>query len=182
MKVKETLGILKALSDRSRLTIVTALLAKPQYVEELAERLDLTPATVSFHLKKLVEAGLVKGKKEQYYTVYSIKKKILNKRLMDLITVEDNDDKIMEERMEKYRKNVIKAFFRNGKLIRIPAQLKKRVICLEEMARMFESGRQYTEKEVNLIIADFNDDFCTIRREFIACKIMQRKAGIYWLI
>jgi hypothetical protein len=32
-----------------------------------------------------------------------------------------------------------------------------------------------------LIIAVFHDDFCTIQREFILEKIMDRDRGVYWL-
>ena len=70
MKILDTIQLLKALADRSRIRIVNALDGKPQYVEELSERLNLAPSTVSFHLKKLEDAGLVHSKKEQYYTVY----------------------------------------------------------------------------------------------------------------
>ncbi len=38
-------------------------------------------------------------------------------------------------------------------------------------------GKKYTEKEVNLIIVDFNDDFCTIRRDMVAEGILERKDG-----
>ncbi|WP_242946479.1 DUF2087 domain-containing protein [Butyrivibrio hungatei] len=37
--------------------------------------------------------------------------------------------------------------------------------------------KKYTEKEVNLIIADFHDDFCTIRRDMVAEGILERKDG-----
>lgn len=50
----------------------------PKYVEIIAERLELAPSTVSFHLKKLEEAGLVKKSKDQYYTVYALKKEMLD--------------------------------------------------------------------------------------------------------
>ncbi|KAB3531108.1 DUF2087 domain-containing protein [Alkaliphilus serpentinus] len=32
---------------------------------------------------------------------------------------------------------------------------------------------------MNLIIADFHDDFCTIRREMVAKKIFERDSGFY---
>ena len=32
----------------------------------------------------------------------------------------------------------------------------------------------YTEREVNIIIADYNDDFCTIRRDMISERLMER--------
>ena len=51
--MKEALTIYKALADETRLKILNALNEKEMYVELLAERLQLTPATVSFHMKKL---------------------------------------------------------------------------------------------------------------------------------
>ena len=57
--MKEALTIYKALADETRLKILNALNEKEMYVELLAERLQLTPATVSFHLKKLSAAGSV---------------------------------------------------------------------------------------------------------------------------
>ena len=58
-------------------------------------------------------------------------------------------------------------------------QRKKRRIVLEQLVENFEQGRIYTEKEVNLIIADFHDDFCTLRRELVAEKLMKRQGGKY---
>ena len=61
-------------------------------------------------------------------------------------------------------------------------QRKKERIILEEIAKSFEVGKVYTEREVNIIIADFHDDFCTIRRDMISEKIMAREDGKYWLV
>lgn len=52
---------------------------------------------------------------------------------------------------------------------------------MEEIAKVFEPGRRYTEREVNLLIADFHDDFCTIRRDMISEKLLARDNGIYWV-
>ena len=59
MTEERVLQLFKCLADRSRLRIVQSLLQEEMYVERLAQRLGLTPATISFHLKKLEEAGLV---------------------------------------------------------------------------------------------------------------------------
>lgn len=182
MDAKSTIQVLKALADRSRLLIVNSLMERPRYVEELAERLGLAPSTISFHLKKLEEAGLVVSAKEQYYVVYSLKRDLLDRPLTDLLALEEKDRKPQTDRMEQYRQKVLKSFFRYGKLSKIPVQRKKRQIILEEIARRFETGRKYPEREVNLIIADFHDDFCTIRRDMIASKIMSRERGVYWLL
>ena len=42
------------------------------YVERLAERLGLTAPTISFHLKKLSDAGAVTAYKNQYYMMHSL--------------------------------------------------------------------------------------------------------------
>lgn len=176
----EKIKIFKALADKSRLMIINNLLEGPMYVELLAERLGISPSTVSFHLKKLEEVKLVRSQKEQYYVVYSLNKEILSVPLSDLIKIVDTEENIQKERENKYKTSVIEAFFQYGKLISIPVQRKKRKIVLDEIAKKFEKGRQYSEKEVNIIIADFNDDFCTIRREMVAFKILDCKDNIYW--
>lgn len=176
----EKIKIFKALADKSRLMIINNLLEGPMYVELLAERLGISPSTVSFHLKKLEEVKLVRSQKEQYYVVYSLNKEILSVPLSDLIKIVNTEENIQKERENKYKTSVIEAFFQYGKLISIPVQRKKRKIVLDEIAKKFEKGRQYSEKEVNIIIADFNDDFCTIRREMVAFKILDCKDNIYW--
>src|SRR5690242_5364361 len=51
--------MLKALADESRLTIFRLLQAREYAVGDLAERIELSEPTVSHHLAKLREAGLV---------------------------------------------------------------------------------------------------------------------------
>lgn len=98
-------------------------------------------------------------------------------------TIEDNASKNKDAEMkEQYRKKVCASFFENGRLKAIPAQHKKRIIILEEILRSFDFDKKYTEKEVNEIIAEFFDDFCTIRREYIDFHLMDREKGIYWRI
>lgn len=179
---KDCIKIFKCLADNSRLKIINSLIENSMYVELLAERLNLSSSTVSFHLKKLEDIDLVYSEKEQYYVVYHLNKAMLNLTLSDLIKVDEPEKEIQNEREDQYRENVISAFFEYGKLKSIPVQQKKRKIVLEEIAKKFEFGKIYTEKEVNIIIADFNDDFCTIRREMVAFKIFERENNLYRLV
>ncbi|MFC1746442.1 metalloregulator ArsR/SmtB family transcription factor [Candidatus Riflebacteria bacterium] len=171
--------VLKVLANETRLLIINALMDKPLYPELLAERLDLSPSTVSFHLKKLEAAGLVKGVRDQYYFLYSLNSGIFEQPLKELLRVKDSLKRSQEAKEVSFKKKVIKTFFKNGKLLSIPRARKKRQIILQKLLERFESGRDYPEKEVNLIIADFHEDFCTIRREFIMWKMMRRENGIY---
>ena len=175
----DSLEIFKCLSDSSRLKIINSLMIEPMYVELLAEIVDLSTSTVSFHLKKLLDANLVSFTKEQYYAVYSLNEEILSMNLKDLILDSRSEDEILNEREEKYKEKVINSFFKYGKLVEIPVQNKKKQIILEKIVQAFEKDREYSEKEVNLIIADFHDDFCTIRRDLIGFNLMERENGIY---
>lgn len=181
MKETEAIQLFKCLSDKSRLQILKSLAIEDMDVERLADRLDLTAATISFHMKKLSEAGAVRSYKKQYYTMYSLCRDIFMTRIIDIISEESDEAAIQAQRDEQYRRRVVESFFEYGKLKSIPAQRKKERIILEEIAKAFESGRVYTEREVNIIIADFHDDFCTIRRDMIGEKIMERENGRYWL-
>lgn len=181
MTETEAIKLFKCLADKSRLQIIKSLMQEDMYVERLAERLGLTAPTISFHLKKLEDAGAVVSYKEQYYTMYSLKKDVFMTNIMDILKEESAEAKLQQEREEAYRKKVINAFFEYGRLKSIPAQRKKERIVLEEIARNFEKGRRYMEREVNLIIADYHDDFCTIRRDMISEGILERDKEAYWL-
>ena len=181
MTETEAIKLFKCLADKSRLQILKSLMIEDMYVERLAERLNLTAPTISFHLKKLEDAGAVVSYKEQYYTMYSLKKDIFMTNIIDIIKEESTESKEQKEREEAYRRKVINAFFEYGKLKSIPSQRKKERIVLEEIAKAFEPGKKYTEREVNLIIADFFDDFCTIRRDMYSEMLLDRKDAVYWL-
>lgn len=176
--MKEKLELLKLLADETRLEILNILLKEDSYVEKIACELSLTPATICYHLKKMEAAGVVNCSRSQFYIIYSLNREIFNKPLFELI----KKDQQISDTEEKYKKEVLSHFFKYGKLTQLPTQRKKREVVLCEIARHFENGRKYDEKEVNEIIHKFHDDHCTIRREMIAFGIMAREKEIYWLL
>lgn len=182
MTETDAIKLFKCLADKSRLQILKSLAIEDMYVERLAQRLDLTPPTVSFHLKKLADAGAVTSYKNQYYMMYSLKRDIFDTTILAIIQEKSDEEDLQRKRDEDYRKRVIEAFFEYGKLKAIPAQRKKERIILEEILRSFEHGRVYKEQEVNEIINRFHDDHCTIRRDMIGEKLMARDGSNYWLI
>ena len=182
MTETETIQLFKALADKSRLQLLKSLAIEDMYVERLAQRLDLTPATISFHLKKLAQAGAVTSYKSQYYTMYALNRQVLNTGILSLILERSDEADTQAQRDAAYRQKVIDSFFEYGKLKSIPVQRKKERIILEVIAEQFEFDRTYTEREVNLIIADFHDDFCTLRRDMISEKLLQRENGTYWKV
>ena len=59
MNEAEAIRLFKCLSDKSRIQILKSLAIEDMYVERLSERLGLSAPTISFHLKKLSDAGAV---------------------------------------------------------------------------------------------------------------------------
>ena len=179
MTQEDAMKLFKCLSDTSRLRIVQSLDQGEMYTELLAERLSLTPSTVSFHMKKLEDAGLIVSRREQYYTVYSLNREILKKTIYDVAVSEPGQIDEQQKREEEYRRKVIKAFFEYGKLRSIPVQRKKKVICYEQIAAQYEPGKVYDVKEVNEIICPIHEDYCTIRRDMISEGIFRRDGSRY---
>lgn len=64
--------VMKALSDESRVKMLKALEVKEMCVCELRELLGLAQPTVSKHLKVLVDAGLVLGRREGAWMNYRL--------------------------------------------------------------------------------------------------------------
>ena len=50
------------------------------------------------------------------------------------------------------------------------------------IAEAFEFDRIYTEREVNIIIADYHDDFCTLRRDLVGEELLARDNRGYWRV
>ena len=179
MEQEASIRIFKCLSDVSRLNIIATLQKGEAYGELLAQRLDLSASTLSFHMKKLEEAGLVTSRKEQYYTVYALNTALTQLRLADLLSPCPTDEDEAQRREEEYRKKVIAAFFDGGRLISIPVQRKKKLIVLQKIAECFTPGQVYAEAAVSEIIGQIHPDYCTLRRDMVSEGIFTRENGEY---
>jgi DNA-binding HxlR family transcriptional regulator len=171
--------LFKALGHPVRLMIINLIKIKPRHGEELSAILKLQPATVSHHLAALAEAGLLQSHKDQYYQMYSLVKGVLDKPLAAMVHL-PQPDLAAEVEVDAYRQKVLAIFFKHGRLVQIPAQLKKFQIVMEHIAQEFEPGRQYSEQEVNKILVEFNEDVASLRRGLIEVGAMERARGMYW--
>jgi hypothetical protein len=170
--------LFNALGHPVRLLILNLVQMKPRHGQELAEILRLNPGTISHHLSKLAEVGLLTSEKAQYYQVYSLASDVLNRTIGEVVFMPQSG---LSARVEEdaFRDKVLQTFFRRGRLRGIPAQLKKRQIVIERLAEEFEPGRAYTEREVNQVLVEFHDDVATLRRGLIEHKLVERDHGVY---
>lgn len=179
----ELATVFKALAETNRIKII-GLLAKQTYtVEQLSALLGLTPSTTSHHLSRLSEVGLVSARSEGYYNIYHLEKELLYKRLHTLFSSEQIAAVTADINLDAYDNKVVKDFSTaEGKLKTIPAQRKKLEAVLRHVVRSFETGKRYSEKQVNEILSQFHPDTASLRRELVGYKLMQREGGggDYW--
>lgn len=178
--VNELLAFFKALSDANRLRILGVLANQSMSVEQISTSLNLSPSTVSHHLAKLSEAGLVTAKPESYYNIYSLNSATLEEMSQRLLRKENLVQLAEEIDLESFDRKVIRDYLTpTGKLKTIPAQEKKLLAILRYLAQSFEMGKSYSEREVNEILKKFHDDFASLRRYLIDYGFMQRENGVY---
>ena len=180
---EELVTFFKALADASRLKIVGLLAQRPYSVEELAALLDLKPSTISHHLSRLAEAGLVNARAEGDYSVYQLDQAALQASARSLFSAEQMTAAAENVDLDAYDRKVLADFsLPDGRLKEIPAQRKKLDIILRHIARTFEPGRKYPEKQVNEILARFHADTATLRRELVGSGLVARQSGQYWRV
>jgi DNA-binding HxlR family transcriptional regulator len=179
----ELVTFFKALSDENRLKIIGVLAQRALSTEQLAVVLDLMPATISHHLSKLAEVGLVRAHTESYYKVYELQTDTLHTMARRLLAEESLPGIAANVDVGAYDRKVIVNFTRrDGRLKEIPAQRKKREAVLRHILEEFRSGKHYSEKQVNDIIGRFHEDTATLRRELIGYGWLKREGGVYWRV
>jgi len=103
-KLKKVIKILKALSDESRVRIVNLLKAKSGVcVCEITEIINLSQPTISSHLKKLEEAGIITFKKDGLWVNYYLNDEMdsESRELIDLIIKNIEKDPDMKKDLSK---------------------------------------------------------------------------------
>lgn len=179
----ELLNFFKALADENRLKIVGLLAQKPASVESIAQALGLSVSTTSHHLARLSKSGLVSARVDGHYNIYSLHTdtlKQLSQRLLQEDTLTHLTPLTTEDTFEQ---KVLRTFVdADGRIAAFPAQEKKFLVILRYVFKAFESGKRYTEKEVNEILSRYNEDTASLRRGMIVYKMLSRESdgSAYW--
>lgn len=164
----------KALADPTRLQLLGLLSVHERSVAELAEALAVTAPTVSHHLSRLKQLGLVAVRADgtsRHYRLDENALRELAQRILEtgtLSSIGDDTDLDAEDR------RIVRGFLRDGRLTTIPSQRKKRAAVLRMLAGHFDPSRTYTEAEANEIIAVWHDDVATLRRELVMARWLRR--------
>lgn len=179
---EELVTFFKALADANRLKIVGLLAQQSYSVEQLAAILHLRPSTVSHHLSKLADVGLVSARADSYYNVYQLEEEKLQQTRL-LFSQQDLAAVVEDVDLDAYDRKVVKDFsLPDGSLKTIPAQRKKLEAILGYVVKAFEPDVRYSEQRVNEILTRFHEDIATLRRELVGYGLMNRDGGgrEYW--
>jgi DNA-binding transcriptional ArsR family regulator len=203
------LATFKALADENRLKMAILLSQRKYNVGELAEALSLTAPTVSHHLAKLREAGLVNletaGNTHNYRLndamFNAVRDNLFNAPMMEVMneyilsagSPEHYREKAELERarseawideldVDDFDRKVLRDYTDHGRLTMIPTRYKKLMAVLRWLATKFAPGVKYTEPEVSAILREIHADYARLRRELIEAKFLQREGGggMYW--
>jgi predicted DNA-binding protein YlxM (UPF0122 family) len=176
------LNFFKALSDEKRLMLLGLVATREYSVEELAELLQLKPPTVSHHLTRLKETGLVTMRADKNTHFYRLDSTHLQQISKGLLSSETLAELVPRKEIEAdaWERKVRRDFFDGPQLKEIPASRKKRTVILRWLATLFEPGIRYSEAQVNELLKAHHPDTATLRRELIGEHLLEREQGIYW--
>ena len=174
--------LLKVIADETRLRILGVLATEPHTGKEIADLLDLTSPTISHHMRKLTDAGVVVAESDAQRQWYRLNAELLAETRRVPLSHEPQPASEApgdQDADANFRAKVIRDFFDGERLKEIPAQRKRRVIVLQHLMARFDPGRTYTELEINDLLKPAHEDVATLRRELVDYRYMQRNRGIY---
>ncbi|RFU62840.1 DUF2087 domain-containing protein [Peribacillus glennii] len=181
MQLNKIVEFHKALGDLTRIRIIALLQHGPLHGQAIAGKLGLKAPTITHHISKLRDVGLIKERREKNTIYFSLNTKILESSASAILSVGKGTTNEMIVSQEE-RADIINNFFtKEGKLKSLPAQRKKKLVVLAHMIKALEFGKVYPEKEVNEYLTRFHDDYATLRRELIMCQFMYRENNEYEL-
>jgi len=185
----ELLTFLTLLANASRLDILGLLIQQPRSVDELAAILSLSPSTISHHLTRLHNFGLVSASAEQYYHIYRINLDRFQTEVARL-TPENLDLRVRtSERVndELYEQQALAQWIEENRLRRLPRQVKQRAIVLQWLVEKFEPDKRYDWDQVGELLdqwCDWRDsaafDETALHRALVETKRLSRLPDGSW--
>ena len=143
MQLDKIITYHKALADATRIRMLILLADGELNGQVLAEKLGVTPATITHHAAKLREASLINERRDKNTIYFALNEYFIRSNATataDLIfknkkgDTEPMKDEDHKDNNQNLKQSVIRNFITlDGKLKHIPSQLKKKLIVLEHL-------------------------------------------------
>jgi hypothetical protein len=177
--IESVLPILKLLANETRLRVIGLVAEAEHSAVALARRLEVTEATMSHHLSKLMDAELVTMRvegKSHFYRLNAAALQAMNKSLL-------TPGRLMRAPPSASGNTptarILRSFVEDGRIRKLPEAHGKRQVVLQWVVDQLEDKR-YKEREISAILERYFDDYATLRRELVNHRLMKREGGVYW--
>jgi hypothetical protein len=166
MKAATLTGLL---GDEERLRVVAAITLGAQTVDDIADASGLEAGDVRRVLQRLVAAGLVDRQDGFRVDVAAFRS-----------AGRERPPRVRElPGATREQARVLRNFVEDGRLRSVPVRASQRRVVLEYVAGRFEERVDYTEREVNELLARYHDDYASLRRYLVDEGFLTRAAGVY---
>lgn len=170
-------SVLALLVAGDRLPVVAALVLGAQTIGDISDRTELSARDVLRVLTRLESAGLASADGPNWRLhVDALREVVTGHRWPPVQHTASGDI----EGESPTHAAVLRAFFRDGRLVRVPAQRTKRLVVFDLLAREFEPGVRYPEVEVNEKLLAYHPDYAALRRYMVEEDFLARENGVYW--
>ena len=168
------MALATALLDTDRLRIAGLLASGPANPMQLEQATGISHRDLLRHLDSLQNFGIVKlqdpaPRDPDHYSPYE-----LNAATFKAARQAMGKYKGVRKRPTDSRELTLETFMPDGKLTAFPLKQSQILVILDTVAARFESEKQYTEREVNVILAEISDDFATLRRYLVDYGYLSR--------
>jgi hypothetical protein len=170
----DPVSLLGHLADPHRLRVFSAVvLHGPATSADLAARAGVEESIALRILARLEAAGLV----DRDGGAWVARPDVLRQAMADAAPARETVD---HGATDASAAAVLRTFMPSGRLEQIPAARGKRLVVLDHVARVFEPGVRYPEREVSALLKAFHPDYAALRRYLVDEGFLSRDDGTYW--
>lgn len=182
--MKDLLEFLGVLADSTRLNIVGLLAQQPRSGDELATILGTKPPTISHHLARLEDVGLVSAEAQQYYKIYALNAAVLDNLARALTPAHLADRVRLDEAIDAnaYAATILSRWLKDDRLQGIPRKLQHQRAVYAWLTDKFAQNVRYDSDQVGEIVEQWcHPNFCTeLIRRLVDDRYLGRLADGSW--
>jgi hypothetical protein len=161
------------LADEDRLRVFAALALGARSLVDVSERSGVEARLAVRALKRLEKGGVV----ARFGNDWELRRDVIDEQARRTATPPPVFD---DEGLSPQQASVLRKFLRDGRLATIPATRSKRLVVLDHIAKVFDIGVRYSEREVDALLHVFHPDHAAMRRYLVDEGFLSREAGVYW--
>jgi hypothetical protein len=173
--IQPLISLATALLDNDRLRIAGLLAGEPASRMEMAQATGLSHKELLRCLDSLQSFGIVKLQEPARRDPDPYSRYELNSEAFRAARQAMGKFKGVRKRPSDSRLLTLDTFMPDGKLTAMPLKQPQIVVILDEIALKFELDKQYSERDVNVILKEVTEnDYATIRRYLVDYGYLSR--------